>query len=441
MRTRFLAAVGLAVALAFPLGVAAGNPDSAATHVHSRNMHPLGDSPRPNPAPGVVNSDLAFWGDLAYQGTYDGFRIVDVSSPGNPKALNDYAECFGNQGDVIIWDTILVRSWNSPAPAGATCDGTPVPQGWEGVHVFDVSNPADPDLVGAVETDCGSHTATGVPDLANNRLLVYNNSSSGTCPGIDILEVPLDAPETSSFIRFEPAGRSCHDSGVILGDAMLAGCAGSVAGQPGVTVWSLGGSRGGSLEDPLQLWSANVTNTTTGHSASFSWDGGILIFGTEPGGGTQPRCTPTGTQITPTTVQTDEMKSLFFFNAVTGAFLGKHVMPRPQTLTENCTVHNYNVVPTRRGRVLVHGSYQSGIGVVDFTNPANAVEIAYADPAPLSQTQLILGGDWSSYWYDGRIYESDITRGLIIWNLSDRAVAGALKLGHLNPQTQEFTLD
>jgi hypothetical protein len=104
-------------------------------------------------------------------------------------------------------------------------------------------------------------------------------------------------------------------------------------------------------------------------------------------------------------------------------------------------MHNYNVVPTSKRHVLVHGSYQSGIGVVDFTNPANAVEIGYADPAPLSETQLILGGDWSSYWYDGRIYESDITRGLIIWNLSDRAVAGAQKLRHLNPQTQEFTLD
>jgi hypothetical protein len=442
MSTRFvLAAAGLAVALAFPLGVAAGNPDLAATHVSSQNMHALGDSPRPNPAPGVFNSDLAFWGDRAYQGTYDGFRIVDISAPANPKTLNDYDECFGNQGDVIIWDTILIRSWNSPAPAGATCDGDPVPLGWEGVHVFDVSNPADPDLVGAVETECGSHTETVVPDPANNRLLVYNNSSSGTCPGIDILEVPLDDPAAASYIRFEPAGRSCHDSAVILGDAKLAACAGTVSGMPGLTVWSIGGARGGSLEDPLQLWSANVTNTTTGHSASFSWDGEVVIFGTEPGGGGSPRCTATGTQVTPTVVQTDEMKSLFFFDAVTGSFLGKHVMPRPQTLTENCTVHNYNVVPTAKRRVLVHGSYQSGIGVVDFTNPANAVEIAYADPAPLSTTQLILGGDWSSYWYDGFIYESDITRGLIVWNLSDPAVAGARKLRHLNPQTQEFTLD
>jgi hypothetical protein len=77
---------------------------------------------------------------------------------------------------------------------------------------------------------------------------------------------------SAAYVRFEPAGRSCHDSGVILGNAMLAACAATINGQPGLTVWSLGGANGGSLEDPLQLWSANVTNTTTGHSASFSWD-------------------------------------------------------------------------------------------------------------------------------------------------------------------------
>ncbi|HZK52532.1 MAG TPA: hypothetical protein VFD47_13330, partial [Actinomycetota bacterium] len=70
---------------------------------------------------------------------------------------------------------------------------------------------------------------------------------------------------------------------------------------------------------------------------------------------------------------------------------------------------------------------------------ANAKEIAYADPAPLVPTTT--GGDWSTYWYDGTIYESDITRGLTTWRLSDKAVAGAKKLGHLNPQTQEFTID
>jgi hypothetical protein len=88
--------------------------------------------------------------------------------------------------------------------------------------------------------------------------------------------------------------------------------------------------------------------------------------------------------------------------------------------------------------VLVSGNYQAGISVVDYTDPANAVEVAFADPAPLVPPQL--GGDWSSYWYDGEIYESDITRGLLVWKLSGNTEAGAKKLRHLNPQTQEFTL-
>ena len=133
-----------------------------------------------------------------------------------------------------------------------------------------------------------------------------------------------------------------------------------------------------------------------------------------------------------------------FFYDHEGNQLGTFLHPRPQTATENCTWHNYNVVPTDKGRILVSGNYQSGISVLDFTNPASVREIAYADPAPLVNPDNPLaiegGGDWSTYWYDGFIYESDMTRGLTIWNLADSAVAGAKKLGHLNPQTQEFTI-
>lgn len=96
-------------------------------------------------------------------------------------------------------------------------------------------------------------------------------------------------------------------------------------------------------------------------------------------------------------------------------------------------------MPTDRRYLLVGGNYQAGFSVVDFTDPAAAEEVAYADPAPLVPTQL--GGDWSTYWYNNRIYESDITRGLLIWNLSGRYEAGAKKLPHLNPQTMEFSLD
>jgi hypothetical protein len=431
MHVRLLVAA-VVTALALPLAGAARPIDAVSTFSYSQNMHPLGFSPRANTiSPFTANSDLAFWGRTAYQGNYDGFRIIDISAPANPREILDYRDCAGNQGDVIVWGTVLVRSWNSPAPPGATCDGEPLPAstfpgGWEGLHVFDISNPADPDLVASIETECGSHTATGVPDLANGRLLVYNSPSSSACPGIDIVSVPLASPWASAYLRFEPAGRSCHDTGVILGDAMLAAC----AGGNGFTVWSLDPADGGSLTDPALLYSQPVAGVTIGHSAAFTWDGEVLVFGHEPGGGAQPRCQATSSE-------TD--RSLFFFDADTGAQLGRILFPRPQTAAENCTWHNLNVVPTDKRYVLVSGNYQGGISVVDFTDPANASEIAYADPAPLVPTQL--GGDWSTYWYDGFIYESDITRGLLIWNLSDRAVAGARKLGHLNPQTQEFTID
>jgi hypothetical protein len=103
-------------------------------------------------------------------------------------------------------------------------------------------------------------------------------------------------------------------------------------------------------------------------------------------------------------------------------------------------------VPTANNRhVLVSGSYQSGISVVDFTDPANATEVASADPAPLinppNPAAIELGGDWSTYWYNGRIYESDITRGLLTWNLNDPLVAGAKTLSHSNPQTMYSSLE
>ena len=76
-------------------------------------------------------------------------------------------------------------------------------------------------------------------------------------------------------------------------------------------------------------------------------------------------------------------------------------------------------MPTKAGYYATVGSYQSGISVLDFTNPAAPTEIAFADPAPLSTRAatagIILGGDWSTYWHNGNIYESDIRRGVIIW--------------------------
>jgi hypothetical protein len=453
-----------AFALAFAVGalmlpstaaaVPPGAAEATATFDYTQNMHPLGFSARAvplanaEPGAGVFNSDLAFWGSLAVQGTYAGFRLIDVSSPANPRELINYTECsgadntIGNQGDVLIWDNLLIRSWNSPVSAAnaatARCVGELVGQGFEGLNIFDISDPTNPVLVKnlrmAADTTpmgCGSHTASLVPDVANGNLYVYNNASSGTCPGIDIVRIPLANPAGAQFLHRAATGRSCHDTGIILGDAMLAGC----AGGNGFTVMSMSADDGGSIENPVMLYSKTVPGVSIGHSAAFTWDGEVLIFGHEPGGGSQARCQATSSIVD---------RSLFFFEARTGADLGTFVHPRPQTATENCTWHNYNVVPTDKRYVLVSAGYQSGISVVDFSDPANASEVAFADPAPLvnpdNPAGIELGGDWSTYWYNGRIYESDITRGMMIWNVSDSTVAGARKLDHLNPQTQEQTL-
>jgi LVIVD repeat len=440
------AVVGL---LAFPLAAGADH----GTRPHTKNIHAKGHSPDfgsfllPD-GQRDANSDLAFWGNLAFHGDYDGFRIVDISDPDNPQLVSR-TRCNGDQGDIVVWGNILVRAWNAPKTVPRDCDGTTVPAGFEGMHVFDISNLANPQLVGEVELSarpqadspgCGTHTLTLVPD--GDRAVIYNATSGGNtllppalqnCDWIDIVQVPLDNPGAASFLRREPleGGHAAHDNGVILGGVNLLGTASGHMSN----VFSIGPPRGGTLEDPLFLYTVEEPGVDgvigNWHSAAFSWDGDVLILGWEPGGGAAPECEATDPPV---------KKSAFFYDANTGAKLGQWTLPRPQSAAENCTIHNYNAVPLRSGkRVLVLGNYQAGTWVVDFTDPANARTVAWSDPPPLVPTQL--GGAWSSYWYNNFIYESEITVGLNVFRLSDRTTAGAMRLGHLNPQTQEFSLD
>ena len=446
------------VLVAIGLGTLAIAPAAMAGHKQdprTKNLHPLGHIVEPAVLGGFgganpdINTDIAFQGKLAFQGNWDGFSIRDISAPGNPRTISR-TFCDGNQGDVLVYRNILVRSWNTPAGtpgafgAGLSCDGQPVPAGFEGLHVFDISNRADPVLVADIELSarpqadsfgCGSHTATAVPDPANGRLLVYNSSStSPACDWIDIITVPLANPAGAAFLRREPSMHTCHDIGVILGDVMKAACAGGT----GFRVFSLGGAQGGSLTDPLLLDHVDVPGVTIGHSASWSWDGRVIIFGHEPGGGVAAECEASDPAVN---------KSFFFYDAGTLDLLGTWTLPRAQGPTENCTLHNYNVMPTRNGRdILVSGNYQAGTWVVDFTNPAQARTVAWSDPPPKPVPPgtpfcCDVTGAWSSYWYNGFIYETNIGEGLNVFNLSGREKASAMRLGRSNPQTQEFSID
>ena len=497
-------------------------PLSVSTFTWTGNMHPLDDAPSPVPFSGpgasVFNSDIAFWGHRAYQGTYNGFNVIDIADPSNMVKLLDWNLCnpdtasgptsSGNQGDILVWGgthpsdkkaDLLIRAHNSNA-TGVVCGALALPDSFEGLTFIDIRDELNPRVFAAVDLPNGTHTLTLIPDAANGRVYVSSNSSGGE-NGVRIVEVPLDAADNPAAQGINPAalvnhglksnnpadygtlvpavdpvtglqniGRSCHDTGVILGSVRKMGC----SGGNGYALWNLdpgdpvygthpvNGLPAG-ITNPVLMRSPNIS-ATTGHTASFTWDGEIFIFGSEPGGGSGASCMATGANA----ASTDRNKSIRFFDAKTGIELGRHVLPRPQQAQENCTIHNLNVVPLpdKKGKnryVLVHGSYQSGIGVVDFSdirNPAGLVtdpnlvsggaqhanltteEIAYADPAPLTPSlPIVLGGDWSSHWYDGNIFESDIRRGVMSWKLSDSAVAGALKLGHLNPQTQEFSFE
>ena len=220
MYKRSLISILTLAMLVLPLSALAGDPveDAVGSFDYTQNMHPQGYSARVVPpsgaGSGLFNSDLAFWGNLTFEGTYEGFRVIDVEDPEDPVEVVNFDDCVqgtstGNQGDVIVWEDILVRSWNSPTPAGGRdCGGVFTPAGQEGLHVFDISDPANPVGLGFVPTPCGSHTATGVPDVKNGRLLVYNSPSSGVaaCQGIDIVEVPFDDPSSASYLRFESSG-------------------------------------------------------------------------------------------------------------------------------------------------------------------------------------------------------------------------------------------
>ena len=106
------------------------------------------------------------------------------------------------------------------------------------------------------------------------------------------------------------------------------------------------------------------------------------------------------------------------------------MLPRAQSAQENCTIHNYNVIPNRKRDLLAVGAYQAGTYVVDFTDPARPKTVGWYDPPPLDPGALTLGGSWGSYWYNGFVYSSDITKGVEvnIPSVTGRTVSDARRI-------------
>ena len=399
------------------------------------------------------NSDLAFWGKTAISGNYAGFRILDISDPENPAVLSDF-NCPGNQHDVSVWKGFLFTSIDAPI-TGPEC-GSPrtaagVP-GFEGIRIFDIRNPSNPVYVGAVATDCGSHTHTLVPDAEDpSHVYLYiasypagvlpvspfGNScsrldASGAPTGhskISVVEVPLANPAAAAVVS-EPmfelkdfggaAGfRGCHDITVFT-EIERAASACASEGQ----IWDIS-----DIENPVTLARVHNPSVEFWHSSSFTWDGKTVLFGDEAGGGTSPRCRTTDPD-TLGAIWIYDVGSLDNLDGTTVEQPLSHFkVPRVQGDVARCTMHNFNVLPIAGRYVAVSAAYSAGTTVFDFTDRANPVEIGHNDPHGANT--------WSSYWYNGFIYTNDTGRGFEVMLLADNARAGAKKLPYLNPQTQE----
>lgn len=454
--TRFALFNGFILALlAATLPAAAQQPEMGSED-RSKNVKLLGSSP--HPVEGVTNSDLAFDGKLTYAGNYIGFRILDTSAPANPKVLADF-RCNGAQGDVSVYGGLLFRSVDAPQ-SSAECDSVTVTAStagmFEGIQVFDVSDPTAPAHLGSIPTDCGSHTHTLVPEPELNRVHIYvasyplGNAAIGPdCQEphgyVSVVTVPLDDPvdgatvtkyfldEATSFATY-PLGdifdipalgtfsfRACHDMSAFVELGLMAAACMSEA-----QLWD--------ISDPLNpqfLWRFDQAIVDPGkldlwHSAAFSWDGTVVAFGDESGGGAFPRCVD----------PTDEQGRVWFVDVETGEMLASYKPPR--SIEGICTMHNFNFIPLRSGaKVLVSGAYTAGTTIVDVDALIAGATEAEAE---IGFHQGHEADTWSSYWHDGFIISNDHHAGVQVMLLSDKARAGAVKLGLNNPQTQEFLI-
>ena len=168
------------------------------------------------------------------------------------------------------------------------------------------------------------------------------------------------------------------------------------------SVWPRARARGtaSSWTSPIRCIPSGSTTWSTRtspywHSATFNNDGTKVIFTDEWGGGTRPRCRATD-------LPTWGADAIFDIVDRKLRFAGYYKMPAPQTEQENCVAHNGSLIPVPGRDIMVQAWYQGGVSVFDFTDSAHPVEIAFFDRGPLDATQLITGGYWSTYWYNGQ---------------------------------------
>ena len=165
---------------------------------------------------------------------------------------------------------------------------------------------------------------------------------------------------------------------------------------------------------PVRLDHVMDKNFAYWHSATFNNDGSKVIFTDEWGGGTRPRCRATD-------LPNWGANAIFEVVDRKLKFAGYYKMPAAQTEQENCVAHNGSLIPVPGRDIMVQAWYQGGVSVFDFTDAAKPVEIAFFDRGPIDAKNLITAGYWSTYWYNGYIYGTEMARGIDVFKLTPSA--------------------
>ena len=395
-----------------------------------------------------MNTDLAFSGDYLIQGNFDGFSVWDIKDPANP-TLASAVECAGGQGDVSVAGNLVILSVDETMSSDR-CDSGRVAETsphWDGLRIFDISDPAQPNYVTSIQTPCGSHTNTLVPTSDPKTVLIYvsaySRGPSTTCNGVNplqIVSIPLDAPKSARVVAEIDlfAGRDTFSSAdLVSGGASTR----PTSGCHDITVYknrAAAACRGDGLfldiSNPLKpkvLDQVRDKEMSFWHSAIFTNDGASVLFQDEMGDGLINACgRDTSRNRGADAIWTLEGKSL--------SHAGYFKIPRNQTDNRRCTSHNGNMLPIQGREVMVQAWYEGGISLVDVTNPAKPKEIGYAQWPSYSWTHEFTAGIWSAYYYNGHIFASDMWSGLSVFALTGSEFADAARFSSsaLNPQNQ-----
>ena len=424
-----------------------------------------------------ANTDMAFFDDIMVAGNYHGFNIYKLGEDGVP-ALMSSVVCPGGQGDVSVVGDILVMSVEQTR-GRVDCglqgvEGDVSEERFRGLRIFDISDLTAVRQVGQVQTCRGSHTHS-IVSHDDEKIVVYNSGTSRVRKteelercfpsasdsrtalfSIDVIEIPLADPSKSRIVS-SPRVFADSETGEIAG-LWKGGDSGEgtqntrqtnqchdITVFPSLKIAAGACSGNGIIMDisdpynPVRTDSVFDKGFAYWHSATFNNDGTKVIFTDEWGGGGRPRCKASD----PMTWGANAI-----YDIVEGKleFRSHYKMPGPQTDMENCVAHNGSIIPVPGRDIFVQSWYQGGISVMDFTDSANPVEIAFFDRGPIDTQQMVVGGYWSSYWYNGRIYGTEITRGIDVFALEESeyltsaeieaAEAASYANTRFNPQTQ-----